>query len=94
MTAKRYSLHYGVSFGNPYADMDEDADGEWQKFGTCKTCKWWSDVRETGFVEHHQCLNPAIGFGGADGLAVDAAGGDYCLSTGPDFGCIHHEEKS
>jgi hypothetical protein len=62
---------------------------------TCKTCKWWIEHRESKAERlHHICTNPNIGNGDdeTNGLS-DNADHDYGISTGPDFGCIHHEAQ-
>ena len=54
---------------------------------TCKTCRWWEELTE-GSVTEGQCRCREI-----DDLrsGVFALEGD--ITTGPDFGCVHHEEK-
>lgn len=74
--------------------------------GTCKTCKWWGidDNWSTYTVERDggkacacdKMIYAATGRGVV--LAPDELGvaqSEYWLAilTGPDFGCIHHEEQ-
>lgn len=70
---------------------------------TCKTCASWSSEKEdvTGglwgdICYQRKCINPKVN--GVlrhenDGLS-DNADWDYGMTVGPDFGCIHHREKS
>lgn len=76
---------------------------------TCNTCKHWqTDVWDDFSVYagdvHFPCEHPKNGDERAtDGMAANAyfpgsdslSGGNEILkmNTGPDFGCIHHEEK-
>lgn len=62
---------------------------------TCDTCKWWIELIDTpSEYQHHICSNEKIGNGDSelDGLN-DNADYDYGVTTGPKFGCIHHESK-
>ena len=70
---------------------------------TCDTCKWWGAEPYGSYIEsstgnikqrvHHDCTCPKLrAWCDEDGLA-DNADYDYGLSTGPKFGCIHHEPK-
>lgn len=64
---------------------------------TCKTCKWWANIpdemRGCLFVETFEYQSKP------DLFAVEEACDGYgdrrvpCVVTGPEFGCIHHEEK-
>ena len=60
----------------------------------CKTCCWYA----TG-LSHHQCTCPkmvygyGIGEADKDGVNVEDDEG-WGMVPGPDFGCIHYEEKS
>jgi hypothetical protein len=68
---------------------------------TCKTCKWWVEHQETknpnGTVSdymHHQCTHHKIGGGDSDTDGLDDQSDfDHGIGTGPNFGCIHHEQK-
>lgn len=57
---------------------------------TCKTCCWWEDgccnVIDTTIVE-----KPATRFE-IEVRVADDSGLNVKLKTGPDFGCVHHEE--
>jgi hypothetical protein len=58
---------------------------------TCKTCRWWespSDERD----HQGKCLHAKVsnGLDLADGISDSY--GDGKMLTGPDFGCVHHEE--
>jgi len=69
--------------------------------GCCKTCKYWKyedkDTRARG------CENEKLGGdyddfvfdrrAPTDELAVFVDEGGWALWTGPDFGCVHHEER-
>lgn len=65
---------------------------------TCKTCFYWAKDKRESFpnTEHRGCLNEKLHgcYLGSDldGLD-DNADADYGLSTGPNFGCIHHESN-
>ena len=63
---------------------------------TCKDCKWWHRRGGT------DCGNPAFNFyflkGDPEirnGLCIEDhdQAGNYSIYIGPDFGCIHWEEK-
>lgn len=60
----------------------------------CKTCKWY----DTETPSHHTCVCPKMIYGyGAriiapDELHVEDDEG-WGMIPGPEFGCIHHEEK-
>lgn len=63
---------------------------------TCDTCKWWIEHIETEQeYQHHQCTNPKFGNGDSesDGLDLDDYYEGISITTGPKFGCIHHEPK-
>lgn len=59
---------------------------------TCDTCKWWVRIEEfkTGF-----CTNENIGNGDdkIDGMETNVDYYKIIITTGPKFGCIHHEPK-
>lgn len=65
---------------------------------TCETCMWWDQVKTHGGVPNHNvCTNPKltdvwgdIADADDDGLSYEYDEGGY-QTTGPDFGCIHHE---
>lgn len=60
---------------------------------TCKTCKWWG--HETITNEHRLCNHPKLDIsegGSKDGLSPGTHP-DGELTTGPDFGCVHWEQK-
>lgn len=61
---------------------------------TCKTCAFWGELKQTYPPTIHRCcMHPKIGnCDDADGFN-DNADYEYGVSSGPDFGCIHHEEK-
>lgn len=58
---------------------------------TCKTCKWWEKAK---WRQDCKCTNQKLGTLDDDGIDVEGCEGgwDY-MTTGPDFGCIHWEEK-
>lgn len=66
---------------------------------TCKTCKWWHKSiiqmthEESVTVELDVCANPSVHnpLSGIEAIATTAF--KYPIITGPDFGCIHHEEN-
>lgn len=65
----------------------------------CKNCRWWD---ETPYLGGGECDNKKVIDGdydkdGAD-VSCDGDHGDYVdyenlFSTGPNFGCVHWEEK-
>lgn len=62
---------------------------------TCKTCKWWgfnwedeTFCNKSGPEEHNICYNGKIGSKELD----DSLSSDWWTTTGPNFGCIHHEK--
>jgi len=67
---------------------------------TCKTCKFWTDNPWGHPVPRGSCLSPKFLYG--YNIALDKIAPDEVLVendegwgfvTGPDFGCVHHEEK-
>lgn len=70
---------------------------------TCKTCKWWmlstfsdfmrsigyGDCYSEKFIRDYWVLKEELI---NDGVWVEDLEG-RAFSPGPDFGCIHHEEK-
>ena len=61
---------------------------------TCKNCKWWSISFENDcdFVKSNHASHKSIQFE-MIGLPKDDRGLGAFLVTGPDFGCIHFEQK-
>lgn len=70
---------------------------------TCKTCKFWTPCRtdtqrdgtkvvvgECDFCPDPNELSTTLG---VDYGAYDDSGLYAQIVTGPDFGCVHHEEK-
>ncbi len=61
----------------------------------CKTCKWWKWYKDELDQFHpppvqFECKGPHTAYRDSEGM-ID--GEDYVgVWTGPDFGCIHHEE--
>ncbi len=65
---------------------------------TCKTCKWWAEQEfATKFGDCNSPRNPRndwkLNLDGAYGHEETFYGHFFGISTGPDFGCIHHEAK-
>jgi hypothetical protein len=60
---------------------------------TCKTCKWWDDSGHHNFG-HKLCLHEKMNHSGPeDKDNIINEGYDGAVYYGPDFGCIHWEEK-
>lgn len=63
---------------------------------TCDTCKWWIHHGYVSLIgnNHRVCENPKIQESntGDDEMGYPYDEGGY-MSTGPNFGCIHHEPK-
>ena len=55
---------------------------------TCKTCRWWGLHESDG--PQKGCYCPKLESKDSDGARCDDPGAT--LMTGPDFGCIHHED--
>jgi len=59
----------------------------------CKTCKWWVTEIKWG-NEYHFCEHPMFV---SDSEKPDEAGiyndVNSALMTGPEFGCVKHEDK-
>lgn len=64
----------------------------------CKDCKWWAQVNEhSDRPAYRYCLHeknddfadPPDGFGTADGEPFNGSS----FASGPDFGCVHGEQK-
>ncbi len=67
---------------------------------TCKTCRWWNGEQGVAIYSENgkSCDNPKLNPAQYSSRPVDGAEGiamsdDTHIETGPDFGCIHHEEK-
>lgn len=63
---------------------------------TCDTCKWWIEPKE-GYDHRDMgtCENDKLISIGSDMLSAGEVWSSPCQpSTGPKFGCIHHELKS
>lgn len=72
--------------------------------GRCKDCKWWSadDAASRSFAcepigvmricEHPKLGDPSTVTNDADALRYEHDEGGM-IETGPEFGCIHFEEK-
>ena len=62
------------------------------EYPRCKTCKWWSKQEWPDDAGKRACLNQKLDtLDGKDTLYAP-----YCdteVLTGPDFGCVHHEQK-
>ena len=60
---------------------------------TCKTCEYWSKTYTSFDPNHRSCLNYKLAEcnDGLDELGYPYAEGGF-ITTGPDFGCIHHKE--
>lgn len=72
--------------------------------GLCRSCKWWRTDDDGEYIfgvaggeQHKPCEHPKVG-GGSYGDSArrghDALNSYETISTGPDFGCIHWEEKA
>ncbi len=57
--------------------------------GRCKTCKYWGP--EYGDGEPRRCDHSKVSFGVDLPDSATAEGNN--IYTGPEFGCVHHEEK-
>ena len=56
--------------------------------GRCKTCKHWGT--DYGDNEPRWCNHPKVSFGTSPDCATAEGNNIY---TGPEFGCVHHEER-
>ena len=67
---------------------------------TCKTCKHWRKYREAprGAMQATfgwgACENPRFTDNATGSDLIRRDWGNRAFATGPDFGCIHHEEKA
>ena len=57
--------------------------------GRCKTCKYWGRDYRDG--SPRWCDHTKVSFG--IGLPDSATAGGHIIYTGPEFGCVHYEEK-
>lgn len=57
--------------------------------GRCKTCRHWGP--DYGDGESRWCDRIKVSFGGE--LQSSATADGNPIYTGPEFGCVHHEEK-
>lgn len=57
---------------------------------TCDTCKWWTGRHgiDRG-RDHRNCEHPKLDT--VAKFAPDGANAPWGVSTGPKFGCVHHE---
>lgn len=56
----------------------------------CEACKFWL----TGFADHGKCAHPRLFDANAEHLDGAIDGEAYSgIYTGPEFGCVHHEDK-
>lgn len=71
----------------PELDLTEDILG----IGRCKTCKWWQgrEKNKFGWISKY-CDHPKIGGGDIETDGVEETDD---LQMGPDFGCVHWEDK-
>lgn len=65
---------------------------------TCDTCKWWQTTEIDGRVypiggSHKYCHNEKLKACDEEDGLNDNADTFYGLTTGPRFGCVHHEPK-
>lgn len=67
---------------------------------TCKNCRFWGAPR--GTLPYGECHSPSwitdeVESDAPDPAGVQLIGGGDCwwaeMTTGPDFGCIHFEER-
>lgn len=66
----------------------------------CKTCKFWTtreiysnhNYHDVTVCDRCDIVNDPQGFN-VSASAADDTSLDCWLQTGPEFGCIHHEEK-
>ena len=63
------------------------------EIGTCKDCKWWE--RHSGNVGGGNCyeLSPLDDDFIKDGIYAWVSDSRSAIAVGPDFGCIHWEQK-
>jgi hypothetical protein len=94
MEAKRLISHMtraGVGRGDTIMDA--------KKWGTsfvvpaCRNCQWWNGLRPAGF--QGDCNHPKTRAWEHDCAAASSHGakGAPVIVTGPNFGCIHFENK-
>lgn len=63
---------------------------------TCDTCKHWKQFEICRYNPHGHgaCLHPKVSENGRKFVDGACDGEEYQgISTGPKFGCIHHEVK-
>ncbi len=67
---------------------------------TCKTCNWWVDTEEWQLKLHYfqgRCNHVTVNEEALNAMrsccVTDTSDESGLIYTGPDFGCIHHEEK-
>ena len=69
----------------------------------CRTCKWWSDVSDDDYIpqipnfpNHKHCAHHKVGGGTYNDNSrsgSDALNSYESVGTGPDFGCVHHDDR-
>jgi hypothetical protein len=70
------------------------------KYPTCKTCKHYVHALLDRFQHdpnYGKCTSDMVNWDTTpvDGILVNGGcGNDYEFAIGPDFGCIHHEERA
>lgn len=69
------------------------------EYPTCKTCRFWGEAPAWGRLDgksviFRDCTNPKLDNDAEpDGVYISAMDGHPHNTSGPDFGCIHHEAK-
>ena len=94
MEAKRLISHMaraGVGRGDTI--MDAKKWGTSFVAPTCRNCQWWNGLRPAGF--QGDCNHPKTRAREHDCAAASShdAKGAAVIVTGPNFGCIHFENK-
>lgn len=74
-------------------ELQERRGNKGGRMKTCESCKYWSDCQYDFQIPHRACLNPKLAESNKKndelGYPYDEGG---CITTGKDFGCIHHTE--
>ena len=94
MEAKRLISHMArADVGCGDTIMDAKKWGMSFVVPACRNCQWWNGLRPAGF--QGDCNHPKTRDREHDCAAASSHGakGELAIVTGPNFGCIHFENK-
>jgi hypothetical protein len=85
-----------LSFAESAKLLFDAVFAHWNEEPRCKTCDWYKNGEE--LWRECNCPKMIYGYGKAESLASDTVSVEndegWGMVPGPDFGCVHHKEKS